>query len=42
LAQQAVYKESQLYRFSYNVPFLELGYPLSSAKCRDRHFALAV
>jgi hypothetical protein len=31
-----------LYRFSSNVPFLELDYPLSGAKCRDRHFALAV
>jgi hypothetical protein len=31
-----------IYRFSSNVPFLELDYPLSGAKCRYRHFALAV
>ncbi|MDR1539473.1 MAG: hypothetical protein LBU32_16030 [Clostridiales bacterium] len=31
-----------VYRFSSNVSFLELDYPLSGAKCRYRHFALAV
>jgi hypothetical protein len=33
---------TDLYRFSSNFPFLELDYPLSGAKCRYRHFALAV
>jgi hypothetical protein len=32
----------RLYRFSSNVTFLELDCPLSGAKCRSRHFALAV
>jgi hypothetical protein len=30
-----------IYRFSSNVPFF-VDYPLSGAKCRSRHFALAV